>query len=57
MSEVILTPTQKGRFEHHIKIGLIETLHKQGLLSDTIFVEAIRIQNEKDKQYFTDSAT
>lgn len=56
MPEVVLTPSQKGRFEHHMKIGMIETLHKQGLLSDLVFMEAVRIQNEKDKNYFTDDA-
>ena len=52
MPEVVLTPNQQGRFEHHIKIGVIETLHKKGLLTDLVFMEAVRIQNEKDKKYF-----
>ena len=56
MPEVILTPNQKGRFNHHRKIGIIKTLHKRGLLSDLVFIEAVRIQNEKDKHYFTDDA-
>ena len=56
LPEVILTPEQRGRFEHHMKIGMIETLHKQGLLSDLVFMEAVRIQNEKDKKYFMKDA-
>lgn len=56
MPEVVLTPSQKGRFEHHLKIGMIETLHKQGLLPDLIFMEAVKIQNEKDKKYFIKDA-
>lgn len=56
MSEVILTPNQKGRFEHHIKIGMIEMLHKKGLLSGLVFMEAVRIQSEKDKIFFVDDA-
>lgn len=51
-----MTPNQKGRFEHHLKIGMIEMLHKKGLLSGLVFIEAVRIQNEKDKKFFVDGA-
>lgn len=52
MPKVVLTSSQKGRFEHHIKTGMIETLHKKGLLNDLVFMEAVRIQDEKDKNFF-----
>jgi hypothetical protein len=50
----ILTTNQQGRFEHHVKVGMLETLHKQGLLSDLVFMEAVRIQNQKDQMFFAD---
>lgn len=56
LPEVVLTHNQRGRFEHHMKIGILEALHKQGLLSDLVFMETVRIQKEKDKQYFTHDA-
>jgi hypothetical protein len=49
-----LTTNQQGRFEHHIKVGTLETLHRQGLLTDLVFMEAVRIQNQKDQMFFAD---
>ena len=47
-----LTEKQRGRVEHRIKMGMIMTLHRQGVISQQVFMDASRIQREKDQIYF-----
>lgn len=56
MPEKKLTTNQRRRFEYHMKIGMLESLHKQGLLSDLVFMETVHLQKEKDKPYFSNDA-
>ena len=53
----VLTESQRGRFEHRLKIGMIETLYNEGLIDTRLFMEAVRIQKEKDRKYFVEDAS